>query len=137
MFIFGLETPDIDNARNALKYGEYKVKDARLDEVIVQLQANKYCGSDTTGPIVNSLQPYNDYYLTTRDFVSYMDAMDRVDAAYKDRTGWIKKTILSVARMAKFSSDRTIREYADQIWGIEPAPFVPGSISFKQPCNAS
>jgi glycogen phosphorylase len=133
MFIFGLETPEIDSARNALKYGEYKVKDGRLQEAIAQLQANKFCGSDTSGPIVNSLQPYNDYYLTTRDFTSYMAAMDRVDAAYKDKTAWVKRTILSVARMAKFSSDRTIREYAEQIWGIEPTPFVPGSISFKQP----
>jgi len=125
MFTFGLETPEIDSARNKMKYGEYKVHDDRLSEAISQIQSNMYCGPDTSGPVVNSLKPYNDYYLVTRDFTSYMEAQDRVDKAYADKTGWIKQTIVSVARMGKFSSDRTIRQYAEQIWGIEPTPFTP------------
>lgn len=131
MFVFGLHTPDVDHARNQLKYGEYKVRDERLSEAMNQIQSNMYCGSETSGPIMNALQPYNDYYLVTRDFVSYMEAMDRVDEEFKDRTAWVKKTITSVARMGKFSSDRTIREYAEQIWDIESTPFIPGSISYK------
>lgn len=131
MFTFGLSAPEIDQARNQLKYGEYKVHDDRLSEAMHQIQSNMYCGSDTSGPIMSSLQPYNDYYLVTRDFSSYMDAMDRVDEAFKDRTTWAKKTIKSVACMGKFSSDRTIREYAEQIWDIETTPFIPGSISYK------
>jgi glycogen phosphorylase len=132
MFIFGLLTEDVDQARNALKYGEYKVSDERLKEAMAQISRGMYCGQDTSEPILSSLQPFNDHYLTTRDFSSYMDAMDRVDAAYKDSTAWVKRTILSVARMGKFSSDRTIREYAEQIWNIESTPFIPGSISYKQ-----
>ena len=131
MFVFGLHTPEIDHARNQLKYGEYKVRDERLFEAMNQIQSNMYCGSDTSRPIMNALQPYNDYYLVTRDFSSYMDALDRVDQAYKDKTGWVKQTILSVARMGKFSSDRTIREYAEQIWDIEPTPFIPGTVNYK------
>lgn len=131
MFTFGLSTPEIDNARNQLKYGEYKVHDDRLSEAMHQIQSNMYCGSDTSGPIMNSLQPYNDYYLVTRDFSSYMDAMDRVDEEFKNTASWVKKTITAVARMGKFSSDRTIREYAEQIWDIEATPFIPGSISYK------
>lgn len=137
MFTFGLLTEEIDSARNALKYGEYKVNDDRLKEAVSQIQSNKYCGSDTSEPILSSLQHYNDYYLTTRDFSSYMDALDRVDNAFKDRTSWIKRTILSVARMGKFSSDRTIHEYAHQIWNIEATPFIPGSISYKQPAGGT
>lgn len=131
MFAFGLSAPEVDDARNQLKYGEYKVHDDRLSEAMHQIQSNMYCGSDTSGPITSSLQPYNDYYLVTRDFASYMDAMDRVDETFKDRTTWAKKTIKSVACMGKFSSDRTIREYAEQIWDIETTPFIPGSISYK------
>ncbi len=131
MFTFGLHTPDIDGARNQMKYGEYKVRDDRLSEAINQIKNNMYCGSDTSGPILHSLEAYNDYYLVTRDFTSYMDAQDRVDAAFKNKTEWIKKTIVSVARMGKFSSDRTIRQYAKEIWGIEQIPFTPASISFK------
>lgn len=132
MFIFGLLTPEIDSERNKLKYGEYKVNDDRLNEAMRQIESNVFCGSDTSGPILNALQPYNDYYLVTRDFVAFMDAMDRVDVAFKDKTQWVKQTILSVARMGKFSSDRTIRQYAEQIWGIEPTPFVPGSVTLKK-----
>lgn len=136
MFVFGLLTPDVDGAREALKFGEQKVQDGRLEEAISQISSNKFCGPETSGPIASALQPYNDYYLVTRDFASYMDAQDRVDAAYKDQTEWVKKCILSVARMGKFSSDRTIREYAEKIWDIEQTPFTPGSISYKDPASA-
>jgi len=56
------------------------------------------------------------------DFRSYSDCQKRVDAAYRDRDGWIRKAILNVARVGKFSSDRTIREYAQQIWNLAPVP---------------
>lgn len=131
MFVFGLHTPEIDHARNQLKYGEYKVRDDRLFEAMNQIQSNMYCESETSGPIMNALQPYNDYYLVTRDFNAYMEAMDRVDEAFSDKTEWVKQTILAVARMGKFSSDRTIREYAEQIWEIESMPFIPGPMSYK------
>lgn len=131
MFVFGLQTPEVDDARNQLKYGSYKVNDDRLTEAMNQIQSNMYCESETSDRIIHTLQPYNDYYLVTRDFSSFMEAQDRVDAAFKDKTNWVKKTILSVARMGKFSSDRTIREYAEQIWDIEATPFIPGSISYK------
>lgn len=132
MFVFGLLTPEVDHARNQLKYGEFKVRDSRLTEAMAQIQRNMYCAVETTGPIINAIQPYNDYYLVTRDFSSYMDALDRIDAAYKDKTAWTKRTITSIARSGFFSSDRTIRSYCDQIWGIEPTPFIPGSISYKK-----
>lgn len=131
MFTFGLLTPEIDGARNDVKYGKHVVRDDRLSEAMHQIQSNMFCEQEPTNQIMNALKPYNDYYLVTRDFTSYMDAMDRVDMAFKDETNWIKKTIVSVARMAKFSSDRTIRDYAEQIWGIEATPFIPGSISYK------
>lgn len=131
IFVFGLLTPEIDQARNHLKYGDYKVKDDRLSEATRQIQSNTFCKSETSVPILNALKPYNDYYLVTRDFTSYMEAMDRVDEAFKDKNAWIKKTITAVARMGKFSSDRTIRQYAEQIWDIESTPFIPGSMSYK------
>mmetsp|Transcript_13763 Transcript_13763/g.28238 ORF Transcript_13763/g.28238 Transcript_13763/m.28238 type:complete len:880 (-) Transcript_13763:992-3631(-) len=133
MFVFGLLTEEIDDARNALKYGHYKVRDSRLDEVFEQIRSNRFCGSDVSEPILRALQPFNDYYLVTRDFGSYMEAHDRVDKAFLDKTGWIKKTIQSVARMGKFSSDRTIKDYCDRIWKTEAAPFVPSSITYKDP----
>jgi len=131
IFIFGLLTPEIESARDACKYGQYKVVDSRLEEAISQIKSGKFCGQDTAGPIVRALEPYNDYYLVARDFTSYLEAQDRVDAAFTDKTEWTKRCIRAVARMGKFSSDRTIKEYAESIWNIEPTPFVPGSIAYK------
>ena len=97
---------------------------------------------DKWGNILNSLQPENDFYLVGHDFADYLDAQvglshaplcrerhecphpgpcvqERVAAAYKDKLGWAKKTLLSTARSAFFSSDRTIKQYAEEIWNVK------------------
>ena len=56
------------------------------------------------------------------DFQSYVSCQQRVAAAYRDVESWTRMSILNVARMGRFSSDRTIREYAEEIWGVKPAP---------------
>ncbi len=61
-----------------------------------------------------------DTYLHLADFRSFVDTSARVDELYRQRDEWVKKAILNVARMGKFSSDRAIKEYAKDIWKIEP-----------------
>ena len=61
-----------------------------------------------------------DDYLVLADFASYLECQDRVAQAYRDAEGWTRKSILNVARMGKFSSDRAIREYCRDIWHVEP-----------------
>jgi starch phosphorylase len=58
------------------------------------------------------------------DFESYLAAQDRVDALYRTPREWARRAILNVARMGRFSIDRTVGEYAGKIWGVEPAPPV-------------
>ncbi len=70
-------------------------------------------------PIVDSLLDANDPYLLLLDLESYLECQQKVDHEYRDRRTWAKKSILNVARMGKFSSDRTIKEYAKDIWGLE------------------
>lgn len=60
------------------------------------------------------------------DFPSYVDAQAEVDKHYADQVAWTRSSILSVAGSGKFSSDRTIAQYAAEIWGIKPQP-VPGA----------
>lgn len=68
-------------------------------------------------PIVNNLMN-TDYFLVCADFDSYCRMQDNVSLVYDNRTDWTKKSILNVARSGKFSSDRAIREYADDIWKV-------------------
>jgi len=69
--------------------------------------------------LIDTLTLGGDHYLLTADFASYMAAQDRVDRAFADSDAWTRKAILNVARMGKFSSDRTVIEYARDIWGVE------------------
>ena len=70
-------------------------------------------------PLVDSIT-YSDYYLLANDFVPYLEAQERVDATYRDQAAWTRMSILSTAGSGFFSSDRTIKEYAKDIWGVTP-----------------
>jgi glycogen phosphorylase len=59
------------------------------------------------------------------DLRDYIQTQERVDRAYQDRDGWNRKAILNLARAGKFSSDRTIHEYASQIWHLDPCQVAP------------
>jgi glycogen phosphorylase len=63
-----------------------------------------------------------DYYMHLADLVSYLEADQQLCDLYADPNGWARKAILNVAGSGKFSSDRTIGEYADDIWNVKPCP---------------
>ncbi len=72
-------------------------------------------------PIVDGLLHY-DPYLVLADFDSYSRCQQDVSQAYSDRDNWTRMSVLNAARSGKFSSDRTIREYCEDIWEIKPVP---------------
>jgi glycogen phosphorylase len=74
------------------------------------------------GQVHGSLMHGGDPYLVLADFRRYSDCQLKVDAAYRDKANWARMAILNTARMGKFSSDRTIREYANDIWSLKPVP---------------
>jgi starch phosphorylase len=63
-----------------------------------------------------------DHYQLLADYADYVKAQDRVDALYQRPSDWTRSAIYNVAGMGRFSSDRTIREYAQDIWGVQPLP---------------
>jgi starch phosphorylase len=73
------------------------------------------------GDIVTALLE-SDHYQLLADYADYVAAQDRVDDLYRNPAAWTRSAILNVAGMGAFSSDRTIREYATEIWGVEPVP---------------
>ena len=74
-------------------------------------------------PIIEKLL-HDDYYCLFADYQSYIDAQDKVSELYMNTNEWTKKTVLNVARVAKFSSDRSIKEYAEKIWKVEPVKII-------------
>ena len=75
---------------------------------------------DLFRPIVDSLLDGGDRFLLLADYASYVACQARVASTYRDEAAWTTKSILNVASMGKFSSDRTIRQYADEIWHVAP-----------------
>jgi len=86
------------------------------------ISSNRFCKPNEQGifqPIVDLLLKNGDYYLHLADFESYMEYQDKVSELYLKPDEWYRKAILNTARMGKFSSDRSIEEYAKNIWGIK------------------
>ena len=71
-------------------------------------------------PIFDLLTAQGDRYLLLADYADYVACQNRVDATFRDRGNWRRKAILNTARMGKFSSDRTVLDYARDIWGVSP-----------------
>ncbi|GAM18748.1 hypothetical protein SAMD00019534_019230 [Acytostelium subglobosum LB1] len=118
MFIFGLRTSEIDKAREKMKAKEVVV-DSRLQEVFLNIELGTFGAPEVFKPILDSLN-YGDFYLTMQDFPLYLDAQEEVDNLWKRPDDWIRKSIINTASTYFFSSDRAMKEYAQQIWGIEP-----------------
>jgi hypothetical protein len=99
--------------------------------VLSLIDSNRFGDAAAFQPIVNALKPENDYYLLNVDFGSYVIAQEKVDATWRNQQQWTRMSIMSTAGSGKFSSDRTIKQYAEQIWDIKtqrrPGP-VPVSV---------
>jgi len=123
MFLFGLNAEQVLEVKNNGYYPrKYYEEDEELRAVIDMLQGGYFCSPDEPGlfhPIVHNLL-YNDTFMLLADFRDYLRAQLKVDETYKDKETWTKKSILNVANMGRFSSDRTIQQYADEIWSAKP-----------------
>ncbi len=121
IFIFGLKTDEVRRLRaQGYDPGSYYRKYPRVRRVLDNLAGGRFDKGDPSifAPILKSLIEDGDFYLHLADFMPYTNAQQDVSRAFLDRQQWSSKAILNVARMGKFSSDRTIRQYADEIWGI-------------------
>ncbi|XP_062171936.1 alpha-glucan phosphorylase, H isozyme [Alnus glutinosa] len=120
-FLFGATADEVPRLRKERENGLFK-PDPRFEEAKLFIRSGAF-GSYDYDPLLESLEGNSgygrgDYFLVGQDFPSYIDAQDKVDKAYKDRKRWLKMSILSTAGSGKFSSDRTIAQYAEEIWKI-------------------
>jgi len=123
IFIFGLSAAEVAAQRGAgyhpLRHYE---SDPRLKAVIDAIAGGEFSQGDGERyrALVDALLWGGDPYFLLADFASYWQAQLRVDEAYRDTERWTRMAIANVAQMGFFSSDRTIAEYARQVWGLEP-----------------
>ena len=122
IFIFGLTAGDVKSRRAAYNPWEVYHGDGEIRRAIEFIERDFFSMMEPGifAPLIHALLSHGDHYMLLADLRSYIQTQERVDAAYKDRPGWVTKSIINVARAGKFSSDRTIREYAAQIWRVEP-----------------
>ena len=126
--IFGLSSDEVIKYENEGGYDPMEIfnNDQDIREVLMELINGKYSPQDTElfRDIYNSLLNNQggrraDTYFILKDFRSYADAQKRIEAKYNDKSGWAKSVMLNVANAGKFSSDRTIEEYVEDIWKLE------------------
>ncbi|XP_072951268.1 alpha-1,4 glucan phosphorylase L isozyme, chloroplastic/amyloplastic isoform X1 [Typha angustifolia] len=123
-FLFGARAHEIAGLRKERAAGEF-VPDPRFEEVKKFVRSGVF-GTYNYDELMGSLEGNEgfgraDYFLVGKDFPSYLECQEEVDEAYRDQERWTKMSILNTAGSYKFSSDRTIHEYAKDIWNIEPA----------------
>ena len=92
-----------------------------LREVIDMINSDYFCPEEPERykGIVDSLL-YHDPYFVLADYQAYIDKQLEVESLFQDQNKWAKKALLNIARMGHFSSDRTIKEYAEKVWDIKP-----------------
>jgi starch phosphorylase len=124
-FLFGLTVEQVQAMKKrGYDPWEWYRNDRRLKRVLDALLGGTFSPGEPGlfRPIVESLLNGGDPYLVLADFAAYLACQDEVDRAYADRERWTRMAILNVARSGKFSSDRTIRQYAEEIWKVVPVP---------------
>ncbi len=123
-FLFGLTAQQVSEMqRTGYRPRDYYEQNAELKGVLDLISAGFFEPDhpETFRPLVQSLLDHDSYMLLA-DFQSYVDCQARVSQAFLDQDQWARMAILNIAMMGKFSSDRTIREYASEIWRAAPVP---------------
>ena len=121
-FLFGMNAEEVAKLKSTgYNPREYYEGNDDLRTVIDLIGSGIFSSGDTEmfRPLIDNLL-YQDRFMVLADYQSYVDCQEKVSEAYKNQDEWVRMSILNSARMGKFSSDRSIQEYCDQIWNIEP-----------------
>jgi starch phosphorylase len=123
-FMFGLTASQVQE-RISTGYQPWQVVDSEpeLKHALDLIDSGLFSHGDRQlfAPLTSNLHS-QDPYLVCADYRAYLDCQDSVDVHFRDTECWTRMSILNVARIGKFSSDRAIREYAEEIWRVQPVP---------------
>ncbi|KAF3985145.1 hypothetical protein FT663_05287 [Candidozyma haemuli var. vulneris] len=129
IFLFGNLAESVEEIRHKHLFEGVKVPE-KLQKVFDAINSGMFGDPAEFRPLIDSITQHGDYYLVTDDFELYLECQDRLEQVYGHHGGdsedrdhlqrWVKKSVLSVANMGFFSSDRCVDEYAENIWNVEP-----------------
>jgi starch phosphorylase len=136
LFIFGLRADEVENLRKHGNYSPWDVynQNAEIREAL-DLIASNFFSPEEPGifePIIDTLLRQGDHYLLLADLEDYDRARMEANKLYGNKKDWFTKTLYNIANMGKFSSDRTITEYAEEIWDLKKVPVKVGINSKNQ-----
>ena len=123
-FLFGLTAQQVVDSRSWYNPHWHYDHEPETRAALDLISSNHFSRNEpgVFAPLYDTLMTHGDYYMHLADLKSYLEADQRLVELYADQTAWARKTILNVAGSGKFSSDRTIREYANDIWEVKPCP---------------
>jgi glycogen phosphorylase len=119
-FLFGLTAEQVQQLKTSRYHPlDYYEQNPRLREVLDFIASGKLAGGDAElfDPLMDDLI-WHDPFMLLADYQAYIDCQDRVNDLWRDKKAWTRTSILNVARMGKFSSDRSIRDYCQHVWNI-------------------
>eukprot|EP01024_Parvocaulis_polyphysoides_P055451 TRINITY_DN5680_c0_g1_i2.p3 TRINITY_DN5680_c0_g1~~TRINITY_DN5680_c0_g1_i2.p3 ORF type:complete len:155 (-),score=31.98 TRINITY_DN5680_c0_g1_i2:326-745(-) len=120
LFIFGVDAKDVPRLRE--ERADFET-DPRWQELMKDILDGKFGDKKFFKPLVQSVDDMNvgnDWFLVANDFASYLETQEEVDRIYRDQEEWTRRSIVYTATSGKFNSDRTIKQYAEEIWHISP-----------------
>ncbi|KAI5452290.1 Non-essential glycogen phosphorylase [Naganishia albida] len=123
-FLFGHLAEDVDEVRYQNQYNPTPIEQgSQACADAIQAVRSGMFGNGDYNPFLDTITQHGDYWLVSNDFDSYLEAERLCDEMFmKNHPEWIVKSMLTTARMGKFSSDRAVAQYAEEIWNIEPEP---------------
>jgi len=122
IFIFGMTVDEIEELRTAgYNPNDFVDGNEELQQLLAQLSNDFFCPEDPDlfQPIVNALLNQGDYFMVIADYESYVKKQEEVEEIYNQPEEWNRRAIINVANMGHFSSDRSIQDYAEEIWKVD------------------
>ncbi|MBO1923108.1 glycogen/starch/alpha-glucan phosphorylase [Thiomicrorhabdus sp. 6S3-12] len=121
-FLFGLKTPEVEELRRYYNPQIFIDQSNDLQAVMGLLESGHFNQFEPRifDPIIRSMKSSQDPWMTLADFQSYISVQEQAAHAYQDRESWVRKSIVNTARSGIFSTDRTMQQYNDEIWGLTP-----------------
>ena len=118
IYFFGRKVDEVNKIRNDLRNGKRNYVGSRLNECFECIYNNRFGNTQFMHDYLNGMINGGDYYLVCHDFYDYLEAQEKIDKDYQDKDSWDRKCVENICHMGFFSSDRSIRDYANDIWNV-------------------